>query len=422
MASTSVHLIQHGEHVDSNPVGAEGGVAIDSVANPLRTSQRVRETTLAVGFITAKSARVSTAEASDELSRLSHSTFTFEAKESYHILGAIVPLTMAGVWGVVGMASSTAWESLWMMLLALMVNYIAVAVWVRSHDGMDNICRSWPRSDASRSLTLRHWLHGGFKSYLIVHVLISACLLMNVCILEGNALCSPYTELRFLDDERTSIQLWSCDWELWTRNYTQNELDDYLGYGYDNQWVSMYPELVELNVRDNTSYTWVPTLSESRPNVLGYVHQYYIFIQGQNAANIFLALSVVLVLSAWDISATDVEAMIAQERQRLDEEFPAAFEKWREMEAVAKMAGQAVIHKSYRTGLIVGASIAGTPALYTLSWTRPWTASFVISLCASTVAFALSFFLFHTLVFAKALAVLTRLNARVVLLGKLVGG
>jgi len=309
-----------------------------------------------------------------------------------------------------------------MMLLLLMVNYTAIAVWVRSQDGMDNICRSWPRSDASRSLTFRHWLHGGFKSYLIVHVLLSACLVMNVCILEGNALCSPYTEVRFLDNESTSIQLWSCDWELWTRNYTQNELDDYLGYGYDNHWVSMYPELVELNVRDNTTYTWVPTLSESRPNVLGYVHQYYIFIQGQNAANIFLALSLVLALNAWDISATDVEAMIARERQRLDDDFPAAFEKWQEMEAVAKMAGQAIIHKSYRAGLIVGASIAGTPALYTLSWTRPWTASFVISLCGSTVAFALSFFLFHTLVFAKALAVLTRLNVRVVLLGKLVGG
>ena len=179
--------------------------------------------------------------------------------------------------------------------------------YLRSDKGKDGVVQSWPRTVEPRGnffstvceFGVRGLLHNGIYSWLVMWSLLMLSIMLNVAYLKGSSICSPYTRFVVLDDNFTRIQLDSCNWELWTREFTAAQYKEYIAEGWNNAWTTVYPDLVALNERDNTTYTWIPSGS-----AVAHTRNYYVFLQGQNAACTFILLVFVLALSSQEVTPT----------------------------------------------------------------------------------------------------------------------
>ena len=362
------------------------------------------------------------------MAEISDVLYEFDSVHALMIITGLVPLlfsgfqaTFLGWFGWTDFAhEKTTWDYYFMLPLTAIIylgSCFAYMRYLHTHgQKITDRFASWP-STYEGGLSARFFLHNGIYSWFFVYTTCIISLIVNIVYLEGNAFCSPYVNFVWLDQDNTTFQLDTCNWEVWTREFSIDKIQDYHNLVHTKEWSSLYPELLELNMRSNTTYEWVPVYP-----VLHYFQLYYAYLQGFNAQLMICALILILTYNGSWSTSSDMDQYLSRQKAALDERCPEAWESWIKCEELAANAAQASIHTSFASGCKVGAfTLVIAPTIHALSWV-PWDSFFVVSVFWSSLCLMGSWCVVHTSVYSKVDHVLHRIYVRSILLGKMVGG
>lgn len=362
--------------------------------------------------------------------------FDFDTKYCFAILAGVLPLLLLGL-GKMGVLVLT------LLAIISFAGYIVMFNWfLKSKYADSSLIARWANTnDPGNKLLsnnfLRKVMHNGVATWNVMITMLMMYSLFAVWFLGESFLCGG-GPIEWLDEEHTTFKL-QCAFLEYTRVYTPAQAKYFFetsgfanGRSHENgtsrpAWTNLWPELVAINEEHHETFDWVPAKgwpildSNSMVGVQSYARNYYLYLQADMAAIVFIVVMMIQASSSFVI-AGEKEERLGKVKDRLMLEGGELFQKWQKIETHCEVFARAKLYSSFNSAMISGSILGFGFCVMFLSYTPDWTFAYVVTLLFGAITVSCGFSFFRSNIAARAAYVTERLHLRAIFLSQMVGG